>query len=114
MGDCIDRQSIPVRRVKDMAIAVVGGGRIGRLLAPKVLAFEGRVPLCAPCNREARRQRPGAEQAEQADILARCDVISPHCPLRDETRWLIGRAEIARAKPARYPMNRPAAVAFAH
>ncbi|HCQ66773.1 MAG TPA: hypothetical protein DIU07_17215 [Rhodobacteraceae bacterium] len=91
-GDLDDRQSIPVRRIEDTTIGIIGVGQIGRLFAQKALAFGGRVLVCGPCKRETRRQGPGAEQADLADILARCDVISLHCPLRDATRGLIGRA----------------------
>jgi D-3-phosphoglycerate dehydrogenase len=104
-GDWDYRQSIPVCRIKDMTIGVVGVGRIGRLFAQKALSFGGRVLLCDPYNREMRRQVPGAEQVDFADILALSDVISLHCPLRDETRGLIGRAEIAQMKPGAHLIN---------
>ena len=39
------------------------------------------------------------------EMLARSDFVSIHCVLNDETRHLIGPAEIAAMKPAAYLIN---------
>jgi len=51
-GDWDYRQAIPVRRIKDMTIGVLGAGRIGRLFAHKVSAFGARVVVCDPYNQD--------------------------------------------------------------
>jgi glycerate dehydrogenase len=40
-----------------------------------------------------------------ADLLARADVLSLHCPLTEATRGLIGADELARMKPGAFLLN---------
>lgn len=47
--------------------------------------------------------REGYTAFEQ--VLAEADVISLHCPLKDNTRGLIGAAELARMKPTAILVN---------
>jgi D-3-phosphoglycerate dehydrogenase len=42
----------------------------------------------------------GAIRVELQDLLSRADFISLHVPLTDETRHIIGRAELERMKPS--------------
>lgn len=99
------RLTIPVHRVRDLTIGVLGVGRIGRLFAAKAAAFGGRVLLCDPYNPEVSKQLPGTEQVTFGDLLADSDVLSVHCPLSAETRGLIGAAELARMKPGAIVIN---------
>jgi D-3-phosphoglycerate dehydrogenase len=38
-------------------------------------------------------------------MLAECDAVSVHCVLNDETRHLIGAAELASMKPSAFLVN---------
>ena len=99
------RYAIPVRRMKDLTIVVLGVGRIGRLFALKAAAFGGRVILCDPFNPGLRKQVPGCEQVTFEELLEQSDVVSIHCPLSEGTRGLIGAEQIARMKPGALLIN---------
>jgi len=54
-------------------------------------------------------QRPGGPPQEGrlplAELLPRVDVLTLHCPLADNTRNLIGAAELARMRPTALLVN---------
>ncbi|WP_193139021.1 C-terminal binding protein [Meridianimarinicoccus sp. MJW13] len=104
-GEWDYRMSIPVRRIKDMTIGVLGVGRIGRLFALKAMAFGGRVVLCDPYKPDGKSRVPGAEQLPFDDFIAAADVVSVHCPLSEETNGLIGAPEIAKMRPGAFIIN---------
>jgi D-3-phosphoglycerate dehydrogenase / 2-oxoglutarate reductase len=89
-GTWSTREGVQLRG-KTLGIIGLGGigreaARIGRGLGMEVIAWN-RSP------REAEKLVPLDE------LLARCDVISLHLALDDETRGFIGAARIARMKP---------------
>jgi glyoxylate reductase len=50
-------------------------------------------------------RRPGPGRVELAELLERSDFVSLHCPLTDETRGLIGEAELRLMRPTAYLVN---------
>lgn len=72
---------------------VIGGGNIGRRVAHLARAFGCRVIMYR------RKPETEFEAADLDTLLRQSDIISVHVPLTEETRNLIGRAEIARMKP---------------
>ncbi len=73
-------------------VGIVGMGRTGRALAERASALGMRVETLA-------------RGAERAGFFARCDAISLHCPLTDETRGLIDAAALAAMKPGALLLN---------
>lgn len=71
---------------------IVGGGNIGRRVAKLAEAFGCRVLMY--------RRRPETEyEAAGLDVLCReSDIISVHVPLTEQTRGMIGTAEIGQMK----------------
>jgi len=86
----------PIRELAGRVMGIVGYGELGRAVARLAEAFGMQVLIA---------RRPGAEadaRPERVDLdelLARADVLSLHCPLTEQTRGLIGAAELARMKP---------------
>lgn len=103
-GEWDYRQSIPVRRIQDMTIGVLGVGRIGGLFARKAMALGGRVVLCDPYKPDLRKDVPD-EQVTFDEFLRIADVISVHCPLSPETYRLLGASEFARMKKGALVIN---------
>ena len=71
---------------------IVGGGNIGRRVARLAEAFGCRVLV------HRRKPEPEFESADLQTLCRESDIISVHVPLTEETRGMIGEAEIALMK----------------
>lgn len=89
----------PLHRLRGRTLGVVGFGRIARALAAKASAVGFRVVAFDPFLDDQAVKSGGAEPADLMTLLAGSDVVSLHAPLTDETRHLIGSAEL-EAMPA--------------
>lgn len=95
------RPRIMGREVMGKTLGILGFGSIGRALAwrangigMKVLAWDPIVPAEASVWEEAGVERV----ADLGEVLDRADAVSLHVPLVDDTRDLIGAAELKRMK----------------
>ena len=88
-------------------VGLVGLGRIGRSMARMAGAgFRARVLGFDPHVSAEEMQAAGVEKCpDLREMLARSDFVSIHCVLNDETRHLIGPAELAAMKPTAYLIN---------
>jgi len=88
-----------IRELQGLNLGIVGWGELGRAVAKIGECFGMRV-LAA--NRPGGDPRAGHAQEQRLDLrelLAIADVVSLHCPLTDQTRGMIGAAELALMKP---------------
>lgn len=80
---------------------VIGLGKIGRLVAQRLLAFGCKVlaydPYAAPME--------GVEQVELAGLLHHSDIVSLNCPLTPETHHLLDEARLSQLKPGAVVVN---------
>ncbi len=88
-------------------VGIVGAGRIGRSFAQMAGAgFGARVIAYSPHTPPEELQALGIEPvADLMDLMAESDVVSVHSVLNDETRGLIGAAELAAMKPTAFIIN---------
>jgi len=84
----------PIRELAAMTLGIVGYGALGQGVARVGRAFGMQVLVSARRGAEAVAD----DRVAFEDLLARCDVISLHCPLTDATRGLFGRAEFQAMK----------------
>jgi D-3-phosphoglycerate dehydrogenase len=77
---------------------LVGLGRIGSAFARMAAAFRMRVLSYDP-------HVPAATHRNLHAMLAESDFVSIHCVLNDETRHLIGEAELRAMKPGAFLIN---------
>ncbi len=89
------------RDIAGSTLGLVGLGRIGRSMARMAgQGFGARVTAYDPNVSAAEMQALGVEKSDHlSDLLAQSDCVSIHCVLTDETRHLIGAAELALMKP---------------
>jgi D-3-phosphoglycerate dehydrogenase len=81
-------------------LGVVGFGRIGQQVARRARALEMEVIGYDPYVSPERFRSLGAEHAaDLGELLAVADFVTLHLTLTDETRKIIGREELAAAKP---------------
>jgi D-3-phosphoglycerate dehydrogenase len=80
-------------------LGVVGLGRVGREVARRAAGLDMKVIGFDPFLTVERAGQLGIESVSALDqLLPRCDFLSVHTPLTDETRDLIGAAQLARLK----------------
>lgn len=103
-------------------LGIIGLGDIGTVVAKKcIAAFEMRVLAYDPYVPGSKAEGIGATWVKDLDVLlAESDVVTVHAELNDETRGMIGEAQLRRMRPtaflvntARGPIVREAALARA-
>lgn len=90
----------PIFELAGKTLGIVGYGELGQAVARIAQAFGMQVLIA---------QRPdGPPQAGRLslrELLPRVDILSLHCPLADNTRGLIGAAELALLRPSALLVN---------
>jgi D-3-phosphoglycerate dehydrogenase len=95
-----DRNKYMGTQVAGKTLGIVGLGRIGVAVAKRARALEMRVLGYDPFLSRDRAQELGIEPVDTVDaMLPRVDYLTVHTPLTDETRGLIGAAQIEKLKP---------------
>ena len=87
-------------------LGLVGLGRVGRRVAARAHAFGMHVIAFDPYVPDEIADSLKVELVEALEpLLERADFVSLHCQLTDETRDLIGAAQIERMKPGARLIN---------
>ena len=92
-------------RLVGQVLGIVGLGRIGREVARKARGFGLQVVGFDPYLAPEAVMGMSVEPVGLEDLLRRADYVSLHCPLTEETRHLIGPAQLALMKPSAYLIN---------
>lgn len=85
-------------------VGIVGTGKIGLILASIMKGFGCNI-LAYDVYRNPEIEALGGSYVELAEIFAKSDIISLHCPLTPETHHLIGSDAIAQMKPGMMIIN---------
>ncbi|MFO7945549.1 MAG: C-terminal binding protein [Armatimonadota bacterium] len=101
-GDGVDR---PVSRLQGAIAGIVGFGAIGRALATRLSALEMNVLCYDPYIDADAAAAPGVKSVQLEDLLSQADFVSLNCALTDDTRQLIGAAELEAMKPTAFLIN---------
>ena len=92
--------------VHGKTVGIVGLGHIGREVAKRLVPFQAQVlyfdPFPAPTEVERNLQ---VERVSLDELLTRSDIVSLHVPLNEQTRHLIGQAELKRMKSSAILVN---------
>ena len=95
-----------LRRTSTLTFGVIGLGRIGTAAALRARALDFRVVFYDPHLPSGAHKAVGIERVDSlAKLLKQADVVSIHCPLNDETHYLIAEEELAQMKPTAYLVN---------
>lgn len=95
-----ERKSLKGAQLAGKTLGVVGAGRIGTEVVRRARAFGMDVLVSDPYLSATRARELGVESVPLERLLEASDYVTLHVPLVDETRHLIGAAELARMKPA--------------
>jgi D-3-phosphoglycerate dehydrogenase / 2-oxoglutarate reductase len=101
-----DRSRLMGSELRGRTLGVVGVGRIGTEISKRAVAFGmdviGYDPYISEERFGALRIRRSIELGE---LLAAADIVTIHTPLTDETRGMIGAAELAQLRPEAVVVN---------
>ena len=100
-----DRKALRGRQLQGNTLGVIGAGRIGTEVARRAHAFGMRILAYDPYLSAERAADERIERVELDELLERADFVTVHVPLTEQTRGMIGVAEIGRMKPASILIN---------
>jgi D-3-phosphoglycerate dehydrogenase/C-terminal binding protein len=106
LGPWTHAPAVPLHRLRGRVFAIVGLGRIGTATAVRAKALGMDVAYYDPYKTDGYDKAVGVRRVESlAELLEQAFVLSLHTPLTDETRHLIGSAEIDRMPRGSYLVN---------
>ena len=89
----------------DKTLAVIGLGRIGKLVAQRAMAFGMRIIAHDPFVSPERAQAMNIELVSLDEVAAQADFLTLHVAKTPDTIGLIGRDFLAKAKPSLRVIN---------
>ena len=91
--------------LRGRTLGIIGLGKIGKQVCRRALAFDMKVLTHDPYITEGQASEVGARLVGLPELLQRADIISVHTPLTEQTRGIIGRAQLAAMKRGVYLVN---------
>ncbi|MDH4183686.1 MAG: phosphoglycerate dehydrogenase [Nitrospinota bacterium] len=79
-------------------LAVIGIGRIGSIVVRRARALEMKVIAFDPFISAQAAEKMGVELVTLEELFKRADFISIHTPLTEETKYLLGKENLAKMK----------------
>lgn len=105
-GKWDDRTQYMGCELRERTLGVIGMGGIGRTLISLLKGFGMRQPVVFdPFVPADIIEQLGVRPVGLGELLETADFVSIHCPLTEQTRGLIGAAEIAKMKQGAYLLN---------
>lgn len=82
----------------DKVLGIVGIGRIGSEFCKKASLLFEQVLACDPYKPDSHFKSLSAQRVELDELLEKSDIISLHCNLTDETKYLLNTAQFLKLK----------------
>ena len=101
----IFNKRVPMFRLSEQTIGVVGAGRIGGAFVRKARVFCKRVIVYDPYLSAETVKGMGAEPVDFESLLRESDFISLHPLHTEETEHILGLEEFKQMKPTAYIVN---------
>jgi D-3-phosphoglycerate dehydrogenase len=100
-----DRARFTGGELRGRTLGIIGLGKIGAAVARRAAAFQMRVIAYDPYLTAEQAAERGARLVGLPELLLRGDVITVHTPLTDQTRGMIGRAQLEAMQPNAVVLN---------
>ncbi len=105
-GEWSYMQGAPLLRLRGRCFGVIGLGRIGTAAALRAKALGMDVAFYDPYEHDGIDKALGIRRVESVDELCKqAFVLSPHCPLTEETRHIVDARRIALMPDRSYLVN---------
>jgi D-3-phosphoglycerate dehydrogenase len=92
--------------IKGRRLGLVGFGSIGKAVAKRARALEMDVMAYSRSLTLEQAERVHVTRATEIEqIFTKCDIVSLHCPLTEQTRGMVNRDLLMRMKPAAMLIN---------
>jgi D-3-phosphoglycerate dehydrogenase len=105
-GDYMRKMKFEAQDVAGRTVLIVGLGRIGSRLVKALNGLGLNCIGCDPAYTADQIKAMGCEPVTDfRSALPRADFVTVHVPVQDDTRDMIGAAEIAAMKPTSYVIN---------
>ncbi len=93
-----DKNAFTGNELTNKTIGIMGFGRIGQLLCKRLAGFDPNVLFYDPFIQKA--DFPYAKKVETLEeLFSKCDVISIHTPLLEQTRGIVDYALLSKMQP---------------
>jgi glycerate dehydrogenase len=92
----------PLIELDGMTLGIVGYGRIGRRVAALGRALGMSILVTT---RSRREDEPGIRFVDLRTLLGESDVVTLHCPLTEDTQYLMRAERLDQMKPTAYLIN---------
>jgi len=93
------------RGIKGRTLGIVGLGRIGYEIARRAAAFEMKLLYSDVIDQKEMERELGIRKVPLEQLLTEADFITLHVPGGEQTRHMIGEAQLAMMKPTAFVIN---------
>lgn len=100
-----ERTKFTGTQLEGKTLGIIGLGRVGRSVAERARAFQMTVLGFDPFLTPEKALELGIESVALDELWPRCDYFTLHTPLTEETRNLIGPAQLEAMKPGARIIN---------
>ncbi len=91
----------PTDELKDKTIGIIGYGSIGKRVAEIALAFEMKVLVYT----RTPKDDPRVKFVSFDELLSSSDIVSPHCPLNEQSREMFNKDTFKKMKDGAFFIN---------
>ena len=96
---------VPLKRISESTVGLVGFGRIPQLVAKKMKGFGCRILAYDPYTEPQAMEEAGVIRADLETILKESDYLSVHVPLTKDTKGMINQKSFQMMKPTAVIVN---------
>ncbi|MEO1135748.1 MAG: D-glycerate dehydrogenase [Pseudomonadota bacterium] len=93
------------QRVTGRTLGIVGMGNVGKEVAKRAAGFDLKIIYSTPRPSAEIDQKYNARAVDFETLLKEADIITLHCPLKEQTHHLIDNAAIEKMKPSAVIVN---------
>ncbi len=91
--------------IEGKTVGLLGLGAIGRLVAQRLAGFGCRVIAHDPYADKQFAKANNVELLSRDEVVSRADFLSLHCPVLDDTRGMVDKDFLAKAKKGAFLVN---------